>query len=110
LVCKYDDLKTYATFYYYLYDVQMELLASVGGNQPALTMTGDVYFGWTDNDYAFDWAANELNITIIGPYVEPTPTPTVTPTVTRTPMPTPTGTPVEITPTPSSTPSATPEA
>ena len=85
LVCKYDDLKTYATFYYYLYAADMELLASVGGNQPALTMTGDIYFGWTDNEYAYDWAANELNITITGDYTTTTTsTTTAAPTTTTT--------------------------
>ena len=87
LVCKYDDLKTYATFYYYLYAADMELLASVGGNQPALTMTGDIYFGWTDNEYAYDWAANELNITIIADYTTTTTTTSTTtaaPTTTTT--------------------------
>jgi hypothetical protein len=85
LVCKYDDLKDYATFYYYLYASDMELLASVGGNQPALTMTGDIYFGWTDNEYAYDWAANELNINIVADYTTTTTsTTTAAPTTTST--------------------------
>lgn len=76
LVCKGDNLSDTATFYYYLYDIDMVLLASVGGNQPALTMTGAIYDGWTDNEYAYDWAANLLNITIIRDYTTTTTTTT----------------------------------
>jgi hypothetical protein len=65
----------------------MELLASVGGNQPPLVMTGLVYDGWETNEYAYDWAANQLNITIIGDY-----TTTTTTTSTTTAVPTTTST------------------
>lgn len=76
LVCKGDNLSDSATFYYYLYNIDMVLLASVGGNQPALTMTGVIYDGWADNEYAYDWAANLLNINIIRDYTTTTTTTT----------------------------------
>jgi hypothetical protein len=87
LVCKNDNLADSATFYYYLYSATMELLASVGGNQPALVMKGLVYDGWETNEYAYDWGANQLNITIIGDY-----TTTTTTTSTTTALPTTTST------------------
>jgi hypothetical protein len=45
-----------------------------------LTMTGEAYQNWETNDYAYDWVAQQLNLTIIGPYVPPTTTTTTTTT------------------------------
>lgn len=84
LLCKFDDLADSATFYYYLYDVKMTLLASVGGNEPPLVMTGSIYNNWTDNDYAYDWAADKLGITILGPYTTTTTTTNTSRTTTTT--------------------------
>ena len=63
----FDDLETYATFYY-------ELLA-VGENsteqvtQGNLTMSGQDYQNWNTsddaNEVAYIWGANQLNLTII---------------------------------------------
>ena len=78
LVCKGDNLSDKATFYYYLYDIDMILLSSVGGNQPPLLMTGEIYVGWTNNEYAYDWASNLLNITIIKDFTPTTTTTTTT--------------------------------
>lgn len=39
-----------------------------GGN---LTMSGEVYEQWTVDSYAWDWIAEQLNLTIIGDYVKP---------------------------------------
>ena len=78
LVCKGDNLSDKATFYYYLYDIDMILLSSVGGNQPPLLMTGEIYVGWTNNEYAYDWASNLLNITIIKDFTTTTTTTTTT--------------------------------
>ena len=78
LVCKGDNLSDKATFYYYLYDIDMVLLSSVGGNQPPLIMTGEIYVGWTNNEYAYDWASNLLNITIIKDFTTTTTTTTTT--------------------------------
>ena len=66
-----------ASFYYCLLD---DSLAQV--SQGNLTMSGEAYAGWGSNDeYAWEWAAIELNLTITGDYVplvppEPTPEPT----------------------------------
>ena len=36
-------------------------------------MTGDVYSAWETNDYAYDWIATEIDVTITGDYVPPVP-------------------------------------
>jgi hypothetical protein len=61
-----DNLSTSATFYYTLLSESMQQLAQ--GN---LTMSGDYYDAWENNDYAYDWVAGQLNLTIIGDYVPP---------------------------------------
>lgn len=50
--------------------------------QGYLTMTGEVYQNWETNDYAYAWVAEQLNLTITGNYVPPTPVPP-TPEVTE---------------------------
>lgn len=60
-----------ASFYYSLLD---ENLANVA--QGNLTMSGDAYLGWgNDDEYAWLWAASsdQLNLTITGDYVPPMP-------------------------------------
>jgi hypothetical protein len=61
-----DNLTTSATFYYTISSESMQLLAQ--GN---LTMSGDDYDAWETNNYAYDWVAGPLNLTIIGDYVPP---------------------------------------
>jgi hypothetical protein len=34
-------------------------------------MSGDDYDAWETNEYAYDWVAGQLNLTIIGDYVPP---------------------------------------
>ena len=72
-----------ASFYYSLLD---DSLAQV--SQGNLTMSGEAYTGWGSNDeYAWEWAAIELNLTITGDYVPPVPpepTPEPTPIVEET--------------------------
>ena len=36
-------------------------------------MTGEVYQAWQTNEYAYDWVAEQLNLTITGDYVPPVP-------------------------------------
>jgi hypothetical protein len=72
--CINDNLSTSATFYYALLSETKAQLAQ--GN---LTMSGEVYDAWETNDYAYNWIATELNLTITGDYVEP-----VTPEVVET--------------------------
>lgn len=43
-----------------------------------LTMSGAAYDAWNTNDYAYEWIAQQLNLTITGPYVPPTTTTTST--------------------------------
>ena len=57
-----------ATFYYNLVDEDLAPVAQ--GN---LTMTGEAYIQWTVDSYAWDWIADQLNLTIIGDYVPPVP-------------------------------------
>jgi hypothetical protein len=71
-----DNLSTSATFYYSLLSESMQQLAQ--GN---LTMSGDDYDAWETNDYAYDWVAAQLNLTIIGDYVPPVVEPIVEPVV-----------------------------
>jgi len=59
--------------------------------QGNLTMTGEAYTQWEMDDYAWDWVAQQLNLTITGDYVPPVPpAPEPTPTPEPTPEPTPT--------------------
>jgi hypothetical protein len=68
-----------ASFYYSLLD---ESLAQV--SQGNLTMSGEAYAGWGSNDeYAWEFAAIELNLTITGDYMPPVP-PEPTPIVEET--------------------------
>ena len=82
-----DNLQNSATFQYQL---MQQLVMSGSGYtylQPVatniLTMDGETYEAWETNDYAYDWIAEQLNLTITGPYVPPVPpTPTTTSTTT----------------------------
>jgi len=66
--CINDNLSTSGTFYYsILSDAQQQLA------QGNLTMTGEDYQAWQTNDYAYDWVAAQLNLTITGDYVPPVP-------------------------------------
>ena len=79
-----DNLVNVAQFQYSLYAVAQES----GANPPYimntqltngnLTMTGDDYLSWEQNQYAWDWVAAQLNIT----YVEQTTTSTTSSTTT----------------------------
>jgi hypothetical protein len=68
--CINDNLSDSATFYYALLsDVQSQL------QQGNLTMTGTDYDNWATNEYAYEWVAQQIDVTIIGDYA-----PTVLPT------------------------------
>ena len=56
-----------ATFYYSLMSADKTQLA-----QGSLTMSGADYQAWDNDDVAWDFVAKELNLVIIGDYVEPT--------------------------------------
>ena len=63
-----DNLINSATFYYTLSTESLQQLAQ--GN---LIMTGQDYDDWQTNEYAYDWIAEQLNLTILGDYVKPKP-------------------------------------
>lgn len=70
-------LNNSATFWWGLY-------SSIEGNigttlsQGNLTMSGEAYEQWEIDEYAWDWVAAQLNLTITGEYVPPTTTTTST--------------------------------
>ena len=64
--CINDNLINSATFYYALLTETM-----VNLSQGNLTMTGEDYADWQTNQYAYDWIAEQLNLTIVGDYVPP---------------------------------------
>lgn len=76
-------LNTSATFSYNLLNDAQERL-----QQGELTMTGEAYTKWTQDAYAWDYIAEQLNLTIIGDYVPPVVKPIVveTATVVETPI------------------------
>lgn len=87
-IAQNDNLVNSATFQY-----QLLQEVSMSGSlyvytQPvvtnSLTMTGEAYANWGDNDYAYNWIAEQLNLTITGNYVPPTPIPPVPGTTTST--------------------------
>jgi hypothetical protein len=56
-----------ATFYFALLD--SDLVVAADGN---LTMSGEAYNEWgNDDEYAYNYAANMLNLVITGDYVAP---------------------------------------
>lgn len=77
-----------ATFSYELYYVSPVDSRLLQARQSQLTMTGDAYSQWSsDDEYAWDWVATQLNLTITGNYVPPVPpepTPDPTPIVEET--------------------------
>ena len=74
-------LNNSATFYYQLLAETAEGNVGTQLAQGNLTMTGEAYTEWQADNYAWDWIAEQLNLTITGDYVppvlpEPTPEPT----------------------------------
>ena len=56
-----------ASFYYALLDSDLVMVAE--GN---LTMSGEAYLEWgNDDEYAYNWGAEQLNLVITGDYVAP---------------------------------------
>jgi hypothetical protein len=76
-IAQNDNLQSSATFQYQLlrevtmpgmeYSYTQTLVTNY------LIMDGDAYQAWDTNDYAYDWVAEQLNLTITGEYVPPTP-------------------------------------
>jgi hypothetical protein len=63
--CINDNLNDSATFYYALLSDTLAQLSQ--GN---LTMEGQDYADWVTNDYAYNWVASKIDVTIVGDYVE----------------------------------------
>ena len=61
-----DNLTSSATFRYGIFDDAMEQVSQ--GN---LVMTGSDYTAYQTNQFAWDWVAAQLNLTITGDYVPP---------------------------------------
>ena len=61
-----DDLNQRASFYYKLMTIDLIQLAS--GN---ITMDGQDYSDYETNQYAWEWVATKLGLTITGDYVPP---------------------------------------
>jgi hypothetical protein len=70
--CINDNLNDSATFYYALLsDTQGQL------SQGNLTMEGQDYADWVTNEYAYDFVASKIDVTIVGDYVPPVVEPVV---------------------------------
>lgn len=71
-----DNLKDSATFYYGLHernDAEMTMTILADGN---LLMNGADYQGWQTNEYAWQWVAQKLGLTLIEEEVVPPTEPT----------------------------------
>jgi hypothetical protein len=90
-------LNTSATFYYQLFAENQDLSQGPQLAQGNLTMTGEAYEQWQVDSYAWDWVAEQLNLTITGEYVPPVP-PAPEPEPTPTPEPEPTPEPIRVLP------------
>ena len=66
-------LSTSATFYYQLFAETVDLSVGLQLAQGNLTMTGEAYAQWEVDSYAWDWVAEQLNLTITGDYAPPQP-------------------------------------
>lgn len=63
----YGELFKYTDFYYQLLDSDLIMVAD-----GSLTMSGEAYNGWgNDDEYAYNYAAEQLNLVITGEYVAP---------------------------------------
>jgi hypothetical protein len=77
-------LGTSATFYYALLAENDDETLGVTLAQGNLNMTGEAYQEWTTDNVAWDWIAQQLNLTITGDYVPPVPpTPSEEATITE---------------------------
>ena len=66
-------LGTSATFYYSLLTENADLSVGQQVAQGNLSMTGEAYQEWNQDEFAWDWVAAQLNLTITGDYVAPVP-------------------------------------
>jgi hypothetical protein len=76
-------LGTLATFAYNLFSQNEDGTIANQVATGVLVMKGETYEQWTIDSYAWDWVAEQLNLTITGDYIppvppEPTPEPLLT--------------------------------
>jgi len=64
-------LGTSATFYYSLSAENEDQTIGSQVTHGNLSMTGEAYAQWSVDAYAWDWIAEQLNLTITGEYVPP---------------------------------------
>jgi hypothetical protein len=72
-------LNTSAEFYYQLFSETEDFGVGPRLVEGNLKMEGEAYTQWEVDTYAWDWIAEQLNLTITGDYVSPSP-PTPEPT------------------------------
>lgn len=66
-------LGTSAQFYYSLIEENDDQTTGANLASGNLTMSGDAYAQWEVDAYAWDWVAQQLNLTITGDYIPPVP-------------------------------------
>ena len=66
-------LNTSATFWYGLFAENEDTSQGAQLAQGNLNMTGEAYAKWQSDVFAWDWIAEQLNLTITGDYVPPVP-------------------------------------
>lgn len=66
-------LNTSATFWYGLFTTTEEGNVGMQVAQGNLSMTGEAYAEWNADTFAWDWIAEQLNLTITGDYIPPVP-------------------------------------
>ena len=66
-------LGTSASFYYVLFAENEDGTQGLQLRTGNLNMTGEAYAQWEVDSYAWDWVAQQLNLTITGDYIPPTP-------------------------------------
>lgn len=71
-------LNSSATFYYALLAENQDGTQGEQLTQGNLLMVGEAYEEWTVDNYAWDWIAEQLNLTITGDYIPPVSTTTST--------------------------------
>jgi hypothetical protein len=77
------ELNNSANFWWVLYSTVDGQIANQL-SQGNLNMSGEAYTEWTIDEYAWEYVATQLNLTITGDYVPPVPGPPVEPTTTTT--------------------------
>jgi hypothetical protein len=64
LICNIDNLKDSAQFYWAFYD-KIDGVQCNKIDEGNINMTGADYEAWETNDFAWNWAVNQLGVTVI---------------------------------------------